>query len=284
MTGVLLAGCGMLADSNAGEGKTLRIGYITWDENVANSNLVKVILEDEFGYERVELQLADLSLVFEGVAEGEVDAFLDVWMPNHADLLKRAGDRVEQLPPWYIGKTRYGIAVPDYMEDVRSIADLNDSGATRIHGIEPGAVFHTQISEEVIPAYGLELRLVESSTPAMLAELEKAYRAQRPFVFLAWSPHWMNLEYDFHYLEDPLDAQGHFDEPSKLSSIVRAGLAEDDPVAYALISNMRLTEDQVNQLELAIRKAGDPEEGARSWLGDNRDVVRPWIDAAHAAG
>jgi glycine betaine/proline transport system substrate-binding protein len=268
--------------ATAGGGGTLKIGYITWDENVANSNLIKVILEDELGYEEVDLRLADLSLMFDGVAAGEVDAFMDVWMPNHTELMEGVEGRVEHLDPWYEGTTRYGMAVPSYME-ARSIADLNSSGVTQITGIEPGAAFHAQISEVVIPEYGLDLGLVESSTPAMLSALDRAYRAERPIVFLAWSPHWMNAEYDFRYLEDPLDAQGKFDEPSELSTIVRQGLREDDPVAYTLIDSMSLNEEQVNSLELAIREAGDPEAGAREWLEANRDVVEPWIAAAREA-
>ena len=40
-----LAGCG-----GFGHDKTLRIGNIGWDENVAVSNLTKVLLEDELEY------------------------------------------------------------------------------------------------------------------------------------------------------------------------------------------------------------------------------------------
>src|SRR3712207_8253518 len=56
----------------------------------------------------------------------------------------------------------------------------------------------------------LDMKLVEGSTPAMLAELEKAYKEREPIVFLRWSPHWMNAEYDLRYLKDPKDLQGPF--------------------------------------------------------------------------
>ncbi len=117
----------------------------------------------------------------------------------------------------------------------------------------------------------------------MLAELEKAYAMEEPIVFLAWSPHWMNQEYDFHYLTDPKDAIGEVDEPARLHSVVRADLAEDDPVAYALIDAMRLDEEQVGAMEIAINRAGDPETGVRDWLAENGEVVRPWIEAAREA-
>src|SRR5215218_7146060 len=75
------AGCGGLGAVSGG--KELTLGYIEWDENVAVSTLTKVLLEEERGYDKVELQLADLGPVFRGVADGELDAFQDVWMPNH---------------------------------------------------------------------------------------------------------------------------------------------------------------------------------------------------------
>jgi glycine betaine/proline transport system substrate-binding protein len=279
----LAAGCGGGGGASP-ENRTLTLGYIEWDENVANSNLIKVLAEEELGYESVELQLADVGPVFQGVATGDTQAFLDAWMPNHQTYLDGVGDgAVLSEEPWYLGETQYGIAVPAYMEDVRSIEDLNDSGAREITGIEPGALLMERIEDEVIPQYELELNLVSSNTPAMLAALDRAYNREEPFVFLAWSPHWMNARYDFHYLEDPLDAMGDLTDPAQLHNVYNENFEEDDPVAFALLDNMRFTQEQMDELQLEINEVGDPVEGARSWLEDNRDVVEPWLEAARAA-
>ena len=280
MVGVLAAGCSGLGAVSGG--KELTLGYIGWDENVAVSSLTKVLLEEELGYEKVELQLADLGPVFRGVAEGDLDAFQDVWMPNHRDYLSEVGDDVEHLDPWFEGQTAYGIAVPYYM-DVRSLSELDRAGTDMIIGIEPGAAFHPQIKDKVIPGYDLGVQLVESSTPAMLSELEKAYEMREPVVFLGWSPHWMNTRYDFRYLEDPRDLQGKFNDPAEISSIVHENLSEDDPVAYEFIRSISLSKEQVNQMEADINEAGDPDAGVKAWLEDNRSVVQPWIDAAKKA-
>jgi glycine betaine/proline transport system substrate-binding protein len=276
----LAVGCGGLGAVSGG--KDLTLGYIGWDENVAVSSLTKVLLVEELGYEKVELQLADLGPVFQGVAEGDVDAFQDVWMPNHKDYLSEVEDDVEHLDPWFEGETAYGIAVPYYM-DVRSLSELDRAGTDMIIGIEPGAAFHPQIKNKVIPGYDLNVMLVESSTPAMLSELEKAYEMREPIVFLGWSPHWMNARYDFRYLEDPRDLQGKFNDPSEISTIVNEDLPEGDPVAYEFIRSISLSKVQVNQMEAYINEAGDPDAGVKAWLEDNRSVVQPWIDAAEKA-
>ena len=280
--GALATGCGTL--SAVSGGKELTLGYIGWDENVAVSSLTKVLLEEDLGY-HVELQrsnVAVLKQVYRGVAEGDLDAFQDVWIPNQSAYLSDVEDEVVHLDPWFEGQTAQGIAVPYYM-DVRSLSELDQAGTDMIIGIEPGSAVQPQIEDKVIPGYDPDMKLVEGSTPAMLSELEKAYEMREPIVFYGWSPHWMNTRYDFRYLKDPKDLQGKFNDPAKISSIVNKDLPDDDPVAYAFLKAISLDEEQINQLEVDINEAGDPNEGVKVWLQDNRTVVQPWIDAAKKA-
>ncbi|PLS87744.1 MAG: glycine/betaine ABC transporter substrate-binding protein [Actinobacteria bacterium] len=276
------AGCGGTASSSGG--KTLTVGNIGWDENVAVSNLTKVLLEEDLGYEEVKLQTLDVGVLFQSVANGDLDMFQDVWTPLHDDYLKELGDELEHLPPWYKGEAKVGLGVPSYM-GVGNIAQLNGTGAQQIIGIEPGSEVMRQIKEEVIPRYGLEQELIESSTAGMLAQVERSYKARDPFVFVAWTPHWMNEKYRITYLEDPEGALGPAAEPAELSSVLRKGLADDDPAAHAFMKELALDEGQLNGLEAAINEVGadKPAEGVKAWLEDNRNVVQPWVDAAEAA-
>jgi glycine betaine/proline transport system substrate-binding protein len=285
VVGVLTAGCG---GSSASTGGTLAIGYVQWDENVAVSNLTKLLLEEELGYESVELRLVKtdpeaLGQLFEGVASGELDAFQDVWLPNLKKHMARVEGEIEHLDPWYKGATRFSMAAPGYME-IGSIDEINATGATRIYGIEPSSVIMHRIPERTIPEYGLDQQLVTSSTPAMLSVVDRLYHDREDFVFVAWSPHWMNQAYDFTYLKDPKGTLGNLTQPAEISSIVNKDLESNDPAAHALLDALTLTEDQLNQLELEIRRANnDPVEGSRRWIEDNRDVVQPWISAAKRA-
>jgi glycine betaine/proline transport system substrate-binding protein len=273
-----LTGCGGL-----GQDKGLLLANIGWDENVAVSNLTKVLLEDELDYESVEIRTGeDLDATYRAVASGELDAFQDVWLPNQRALLDHIAEDVEHLDPWFLGETQQGMAVPAYM-DVRSIHQLNGTDAEFIFGIEPSSVMMQEVGEEVIPAYGLEQKLVSAPTAGMLAEVERLYAFRDDFVFLAWSPHWMNQRYDIRYLEDPKDAMGPTNDPAECSTIVRGGLREKDPVAYAFMDALELTEEQINGLEYVINDEDDPLAGARRWASENREVVRPWIAAARNA-
>ncbi len=275
----VLTGCGTL-----GQGKALVLANIGWDENVAVSNLTKVLLEDELGYERVDIDTSeDLDATYQEVASGELDAFQDVWLPNQEALLDGVAGEVEHLGPWYLGKTKQGMAVPAYM-DVRSIDQLNGTDAELIYGIEPSSVMMHKVAGRVIPAYGLKQKLVEGPTAGMLAVVGRLYAAREDFVFLAWSPHWMNRRYRIRYLEDPKDALGPTNDPAKCSTIVRGGLRAEDPEAYAFMDALELTEEQINGLEYAINREDNPVAGARRWVSEHREVVRPWIEATRNAG
>jgi glycine betaine/proline transport system substrate-binding protein len=275
---IAITGCGDFRQD-----KALRLANIGWDENVAVSSLTKVLLEDELGYASVEILTSeDLDATFREVASGDLDAFQDVWLPNQEALLDQVSEDVEHLDPWFLGETKQGMAVPAYM-DVRSIAQLNGTDAKLILGIEPSSVMMQEVGEEVIPAYGLKQDLVEGPTASMLTQVEILYAYREPFVFLAWSPHWMNQRYDIRYLEDPKDAMGATNDPAKCSTIVREGLRDKDPMAYAFMDALALTEEQINGLEFAINEEGDGLAGARRWASENREVVRPWIDAARNA-
>ncbi len=273
-----LTGCGGLGQNNG-----LLLANIGWDENVAVSNLTKVLLEDELGYERVEIRTQDnLNATYRDVASGELDAFQDVWLPNQEAKLAQVAEEVEHLGPWFLGETKQGMAVPAYM-DVRNIDELNGTDAQFILGIEPSSVMMQYVGKEVIPAYGLKQKLVTAPTAGMLVEVERLYTFRDDFVFLAWSPHWMNQRYKIRYLEDPKDAMGPTNDPAKISTIVRGGLREKDPVAYAFMEALELTDKQINDLESVINAEDDPLAGARRWASENFEVVRPWIEAARNA-
>jgi glycine betaine/proline transport system substrate-binding protein len=250
---------------------------------VAVSNLTKVLLEDELGYESVEIRTRDdLDSTYQDVARGEVDAFQDVWLPNQEALLDQVAEDVEHLDPWFLGETKQGMAVPAYM-DVKSIPQLNGTDAKFILGIEPTSVMMQEVGQQVIPTYSLDQDLVTAPTAGMLAEVERLYSFREEFVFLAWSPHWMNQRFDIRYLEDPKDAMGPTNDPAECSTIVRGGLREADPVAYAFMEALELTEEQINDLETVINKEDDPLAGARRWASENREVVLPWIETARSA-
>lgn len=279
---LLLAACGGMgrSDGAGNEAKgTIEIGYIPWDEDIAVSYLWKALLEEQ-GYQ-VKLTQVEVAPLFAAVANGSIDLFLDVWMPStHGQYMERFGDRVEVLGTWY-DQADLGLAVPDYVE-ARSIADLPryaDRFGKRIVGIEAGAGLMRVTRESAMPGYGLDdWELVQSSTPTMLAELERAIQNREWIVVTLWRPHWAFAKYDIRYLDDPkglMNPEG----AEKIQIIARQGFRDDFPEVARWLERFELTLDQLAALEAAIQEHGadQPAKGVAAWLKESRGLVETWL-------
>lgn len=264
--------------SDIGEGRAINIGWIPWEEDIAVTNLWQAILEAN-GFEVTQTQ-ADVGPVFDGVATGELDLYLDAWLPNtHEDYWAQYGDQIEDLGTW-LAEAPLTWVVPSYVDEVNSIEDLADNAdlfGSQIIGIEPGAGL-TRISQDsVIPTYGLEdWELVTGSTAAMLSELEAAINAEEPIVVTLWEPHPAYGNFDLKNLEDPEQALG---EPDEIRAIAREGFAEDFPEVAAAFDNFEFDAGTLADLEVAVLgDEGNELEAARGWLEENRDYVSAWLE------
>lgn len=277
----LLVGCGGAeenASADESDGKIV-LGYVDWEESVAMAQLTKVILEDELGYE-VELRRSEPDEVYELIASDDVDAFQGTWLPNHFAYINEVDADVTVLRSWLDGVTRQSIAVPDYV-GIRSIEELDRSGIDRIIGPKPGsAAVVSDVPLAALARFGVAADLTYPGAEAMLEEVDRLYEKREPFAFVAWTPHWMNAEYDFEYLEDPEDRIGGFIKPMDIHTAVREELAAEDPVAHDLMEAMELGEYQVVELEEEIRESESPETGTRNWAETNEDRIKAWVKFA----
>ncbi|MFJ8938297.1 ABC transporter permease/substrate binding protein [Streptomyces sp. NPDC102365] len=260
---------------NVGQGKKITIGYIPWDEGVASTFLWKEILERR-GYE-VAVKQFDAGPLYTSLAQGDIDFQTDSWLPvTHAEYWKKYGKQLDDLGSWF-GPTSLELSVPAYMDDIKSLADLKgraDEFDGKITGIESSAGMMGLLKKKVLKEYGLdkEYKVVDSSTPAMLAELKRAYAKKEPFVGTLWSPHWAYSEYKLKKLADPKGAWGKGDGVHTLS---RKGFAKDEPVVGKWLKDFKMTEGQLTSLEAEINKAGKgaQQDAVRTWLKSNSKVV-----------
>jgi glycine betaine/proline transport system substrate-binding protein len=273
---------------NVGQGRKITIGYIPWDEGVASTFLWKEILEER-GFQ-VDAKQFDAGPLYTSLAQGDIDFQTDSWLPTtHEQYWKKYGSRLDDLGSWY-GPTSLELSVPSYMKGVDSLADLKGKAGTfggKITGIESSAGMMGLLKSKVLKDYGLdkEYKVVDSSTPAMLAELKRAYAKKEPIVVTLWSPHWAYSDYDLKKLKDPKGAWGKGDGVHTLS---RKGFAQDNPVVGRWLKNFRMTEKQLTGLEAEINKVGKgkQQDAVRAWLKRNPGVVdklAPVKSAAAAA-
>ncbi|MFT4080977.1 MAG: glycine betaine ABC transporter substrate-binding protein [Nocardioides sp.] len=262
-------------DSGGGSGQKITIGYINWDEDVSASYLWQRILDDK-GYDVELKQVSDAGPLYVGLAKGQVDTYVAAWLPTtHAAYWKKYGDQLTDISTWY-DSAPLTIAVPTYLKDINSIADLKDNADefdSTITGIEPGAG-ETGIVQKLIQTYGLDgWTLKTSSTSAMLAALKKAVDSKDPIVVDLWRPHWAYSAYPIKDLKDPKGALG---DPDQIHIVGTGSFASDFPEVTKMMKKFHMTDDQLNSLEQEVRveHKSDPETGVDEWLKDNPDFVK----------
>lgn len=280
-TGNASPGAGQANTTSAGAGKTdankdITIGYMNWDEDVAATYLWERLLEQR-GYQ-VHLQSLSPGPVWIGLHEGQIDVFLDTWMPYvDKTYMAKYGSNLVNLGQWYAGQTQEGFVVPDYMSNIRTMADLQAHASefqNQIVGIEPGAIEMGQ-AKQALSTYHVQMNLIASSTPAMLTELQKAYKEKQPIVVTLWSPHWAFAKYKLHYIQDPKQV---FGKPGIIETVANASWTDDHPVATGWLKHFHLSVQQLGTLEEDIAQhPNDKMTGVNEWIQQNQSVVNSWF-------
>ena len=274
----LLSGCGSTASkqdaSKPSDNKTVNIGYVNWAEDVAISNVWKVLLEEK-GYQ-VNLKSLEVAPLFVGLSKGDLDVFLDTWLPiTHKSYYDKYKDKLDDYGVWYTGECKIGIAVPKYV-DINSIEDLKTNKEKfegKIIGVDPGAGI-MKATKKANEDYGLGYEVVQSSEAAMMSSVDKAYRDKKPIAFTGWSPHWMFTKYDLKYLEDPKKAYGDVEQAH---TVANKDFTQKSPEVVKMLKAFKLDEKQVGDLETLIKDGMEPDAAAKKWISDNRALADSWI-------
>lgn len=254
--------------------KLVKIAYPNWVEGVAMTHLSKVILEDKMDYE-VEIDMADIGVIFTSLADGETDFLLDSWLPvlhkNYMD--KYEGELIDVGINY--DKGIVGIAVPEYVK-ANSIEDLKEYREDfngEIIGIDSGANVMNK-TDEGIEEYGLNYELIRGSEPVMVAALSDAIDNKESIAVIGWKPHWKFAKWDLKFLEDPKNVYG---DAEKIHTIARKGVKEDLPEVTEFFENFHFEDEEISDLILSLEGVGDKEEACRLWIEDNEELVESWI-------
>ncbi|EGW37188.1 glycine betaine ABC transporter substrate-binding protein [Desulfosporosinus sp. OT] len=275
----LVAGCGTTpAKEDAGttpsENKTVNIGYVNWAEDVAVSNIWKVLLEEK-GYQ-VNLKSLDVAPLFVGLNKGDLDVFMDAWLPiTHQSYWDKYKDNLDDYGTWYKSEAKIGLVVPKYV-DINSIEEMKakkDQFDGKIIGIDPGAGI-MKATSKAVGDYGIDYEVVQSSEAAMMTALDKAYRDKKWIAVTGWSPHWMFAKYDLKYLEDP---KADFGSAEQIHTLANKNFTTKNPDISKMLKAFKLDDQQIGSLESLINGGMQPEEAAKKWITDNKDLVDGWM-------
>ncbi|MCZ4094115.1 choline ABC transporter substrate-binding protein [Sinorhizobium psoraleae] len=265
--------------------KAVRFSDVGWTDITSTTAAASAILE-ALGYQP-ESKLLSIPVTYTSMKNRDIDVYLGDWQPSmEADRKPFLEDKsIEVIGPNLTG-AKYTFAVPKYVADagVKDFSDLQkfaDRFGHKIYGIEPGNNGNRMILDMINKGdFGLkDWELVESSEQGMLAEVERAIKANQWVVFLGWAPHPMNTRYKIDYLAGGDAYFGPNYGGAEVYTNIRAGYAAECPNVAKFVTNLRFTLDMENEIMNGILNDGkDPNAAATDWLKANPGVIEPWLE------
>lgn len=260
---------------------TVKLGDPGWSD-IAVTNGIASFLLDGLGY-RAESQTLAVPIIFAGLQKGQVDVFLGNWMPaqqSNYDKFVASGE-VDKLAQNLEG-TEYTLAVPTYAYEagVKTFADLDkhaDKFGKKLYGIASGSPANESIRQMIAAdEFGLgDWKLVESSEQAMLVQVGRAVKRDQFVVFLGWTPHPMNVQYDMKYLKG---GEKYFGDSGQVNTLARKGYAAQCPNVGKLLANLKFTQDMENSImDQVLSKQASNDAAIKAWLKANPQVLDGWL-------
>ncbi|MFI8610274.1 choline ABC transporter substrate-binding protein [Pseudomonas sp. NPDC077649] len=260
----------------------VKLGDPGWSDIAVTNGIASFLLEG-LGYQTQSQTLA-VPIIYAGLQKGQIDVFLGNWMPaqqSNYDKFVASGE-VDQLAQNLDG-TEYTLAVPTYAYEagVKTFADLDkhaDKFDRKLYGIASGSPANESIRQMIAAdEFGLgDWTLVESSEQAMLVQVGRAVKREQFVVFLGWTPHPMNVQYDMNYLRG---GEKYFGDSGQVNTLARKGYAQQCPNAGKLLSNLKFTQEMENSImDRVLSKQASNDAAIKDWLQANPQVLDAWLD------
>lgn len=264
-----LSSCGNIKSS-----KYITIGMVDgWAEDVAMTHVAKAIL-DQQGY-HVIIQKASTDMILASMNNEDTDLFMGVWLPyTHAKKISKFPGLMHIGTNYNNG--RIGLVVPEYVP-IHSIEELNqhqEEFSHRIIGIEKGAGLTTGTDKAIVD-YKLNYKQINSSTIAMITELQNAIQRKEWIVVTGWQPHWMFGKMKLKFLEDPKKI---FGESEQIKTYARKNFSKDHPDLAEFFSRLHFDDENMSNLLIQMEHSKNKEDTAKKWVKEHSELVNTWLN------
>ncbi|MFO7750776.1 MAG: ABC transporter substrate-binding protein [Desulfobacteraceae bacterium] len=285
-------GCSMvitlIASSSALAGDEIRFGVPPWPGVTVKTEIVCQLLET-MGYETEQTEVGP-PVIYKGMEDDEIDAFLGAWTPQQNPLLNplREQGRVE-IVRTNLKDAVISLCVPKYAAKagLKSFSDLDDHADkfdSHIYNIDVGSPMHTameEIIEKDVAGLG-DWEQTGTATPIMLQQVKSMMDQGKWVAFACWKPHWMNVGLEMAYLEAAPGTE-KFANDSLIHTVVRSDFKQRFPGVYKMFENIRITALTQSRWINAFSKEGQRVEVvAKEWISNNPEQVSQWLEGVTA--
>ena len=264
----------------------IHFAEVSWTDIQATTGTATLIL-DALGY-KTDIKDLDVPIVFQSLANNQLDVFLGNWMPSQAPMLKSFTDaKTIDTVRANLEGAKYTLATNEYgaklgIKDFSDIAKHQKELGGKIYGIEPGNDGNKLVLDMIKEGkFGLDpkgFKVVESSEQGMLSQVTKLDKAKKPIIFLGWAPHPMNVKYKMSYLSGGDDVFGPNFGGANVYTLTRAGYASQCANVGKFLNNLSFTLPMEDEIMGSIMdKSMQGQAAAKEWLKANPDAIKPWL-------
>ncbi|AYD01794.1 choline ABC transporter substrate-binding protein [Neorhizobium sp. NCHU2750] len=280
---------GLAASASAAEPaacSTVHFAEVSWTDIQATTGTAVDIL-DALGY-KTDVKDLDVPIVFQSLANKQLDVFLGNWMPSQAPQIKQYADAKQidtvranlEGAKYTLATNEYGakLGIKDFSDIPKHAKELDG----KIYGIEPGndgnKLVLDMIKDKKHGFTGDDFKVVESSEQGMLSQVTKFDKQKKPIIFLGWAPHPMNTKYKMTYLTGGDDIFGPNFGGATVYTNTRAGYVTECPNVGKFLQNLSFTLPMENEIMGLIMDDGmQGKDAAKKWLKAHPEVLKPML-------
>ncbi|HWT98122.1 MAG TPA: ABC transporter substrate-binding protein [Terriglobales bacterium] len=291
-----LTGAATAADLGAKD-DPIKLAMLEWTGQHVSTHIAGQLLE-KLGY-KVEYVTAGNFPQFSGLADGSLDASVEIWLNNVGDIYPKVleAKQIENVGSLGLA-TNEGWIYPKYMEQI--CPGLPDWSALT----KPGCVQALATPDTlpkgrlldypadwgsrgaaIIQANNLPLTSVPAgSEGALVAELESAAAAKKPLLMMFWAPHYALAEVDVGWVKmPPCTDQTLCITPPEVEKTVWSGFGKKWPAAYAFLKQFKVDAAEQQQMMLRVDKNHeDLDKVTKDWIDQHQAVWQAWLQAAQS--
>jgi len=266
--------------------KEVRLASVSWTGVTVKTDLAKNIL-NSLGYEATS-KILSVPIVYKALEMGDMDIFLGNWMPSMKSIANEFFENGTIVK--YIANmpgAKYTLAAPSYvvdggLKDFSDIAKYAEKLDNKIYGIEPGNDGNLIIQQMIDDnKFGLgDFKLVATSEPIMLAEVQAMSKEKEWVIFLGWSPHYMNQIIDMKYLTgSTAETFGENDGTATVYTNIRKGFDKDMPNVTHFLKNYIFPISMINEISLMLKnnKQLTHGEAGMAYLKEHPEIYQGWL-------
>jgi glycine betaine/proline transport system substrate-binding protein len=286
---------------------TINLVVNDWTASALNVAVAEGLIERYLGYPVIPTRIDDTTQLYEGLAEGSLDAVLEIWPSTMSDRHRRYFDRGEVVDLGALGVVgKVGWFVPAYvvrqnpgLASWEGYASPEVASQFATPGTEPLGRFlgtnptYEQYDEQIIANLGLPFEVEFSgSEEATMAELDTRHRAGEPLLLYWWTPTAAVGTYDLVNVALPMpteecaasalaeDGRVNCDYPEDvLLKAASPQLAAKAPDVARFLDRFTISsEDQIGLLVAVEHEGATIEAAAAAWIEANEEIWRTWLD------